>query len=95
MASVTHCPRLHSGVVPSPFKGLLVCSAHYYSTLPTGEHAVICPVASADNHQSVYPPTSRPFSTLIKVQDLQHQRHCNTVFVWLEDTGLHTEYNKT
>lgn len=66
---------LHSWVMPHLFKGLLICSAYYQSLLPTGGPAVICPVASVDHHPSTHPLTSRPFSTVIKVQDLQHQHH--------------------
>lgn len=59
---------------------------------PTGGPAVICPEASADHHPSVHPPSSGPFSVLIKAQDLRHQHHSNRVFVWLEGTWLHTHF---
>lgn len=56
----------------SPFKGLPSCCTHYCCSLTTAEPAVNSQVASADHRPSVYPPTSRPFSTLIKVK-------CNSV----------------
>lgn len=61
-------------------------------SFPQEGRAVICPEASADHHPSVHPPSSGPFSVLIKAQDLRHQHHSNRVFVWLEGTWLHTHF---
>lgn len=81
-----------AGSCPLSSKAFSSAALIITALFPQEGPAVICPVASADHHPSVQPPSSRPFSILIKAQDLRHQHHSNRVFVWLEGTWLHTHF---
>lgn len=59
-------------------KAFLPASLIISLLFPMGGLAVICPVAATD-HLSAHTPARRPFSTLIKVQDLRRQHRCNSL----------------
>lgn len=94
MSSFTHCPtwqrghtlslqrpsRLQCSLLPlCPYREACSCLPGSLCRPPTG--------------LPLYPPTDRPFSALIKDQDLRHQHHRNRLYGWLEDTGLHIRLN--
>lgn len=60
-------------------KAFLPASLIISLLFPTGGLAVVCSVAAADHHLSAHSPASRPFSALIKVQDLRRQHYCNSL----------------